>query len=87
MTDPEAPDVSEAVPTGAELTALDPAFRAGPYPLLTRLRAREPVHYDRVIGRWVLTRADDVERLLRDRTLSVDPRNANDGTYMRLNPF
>ena len=52
--------------------------------MLARLRAREPVHYDRLIGRWVLTRSDDVERLLRDRTTSVDPRNANEGTYMRI---
>jgi cytochrome P450 len=84
MSDRPAPDVSDAVPTGAELTALDPAFRRDPYPVLARLRAREPVHYDRVIGRWVLTRSDDVQRLLRDRTMSVDPRNANEGTYMRI---
>lgn len=72
------------VPTGVELTALDPTFRADPYPVLARLREREPVHYDGVIGRWVLTRQDDVDRLLRDRTLSVDPRKANEGTYMRV---
>ncbi len=84
MVDHTPPDASDAVPTGAELTALDPAFRADPYPVLERLRAREPVHYDRVIGRWVLTRSDDVERLLRDRSMSVDPRNANEGTYMRI---
>lgn len=84
MSDHHAHDARDAVPTGAELTALDPAFRADPYPVLARLRAREPVHYDRAIGRWVLTRSADVERLLRDRTTSVDPRNANEGTYMRI---
>jgi cytochrome P450 len=81
----ERPDAGRnRVPTGVELTALDPTFRADPYPVLARLREREPVHYDGVIGRWVLTRQDDVDRLLRDRTLSVDPRKANEGTYMRV---
>jgi hypothetical protein len=84
MVDSPPPDASDAVPTGAELIALDPTFRADPYPVLARLRAREPVHYDRAIGRWVLTRSDDVERLLRDRTTSVDPRNANERTFMRI---
>jgi hypothetical protein len=46
MADQHASDAL-AVPTGAELTALDPVFRADPYPVLARLRAREPVHYDR----------------------------------------
>jgi len=77
-------DGRDRVPTGVELTALDPTFRTDPYPALARLREREPVHYDGVIHRWVLTRQDDVDRLLRDRSLSVDPRKANEGTYMRV---
>jgi cytochrome P450 len=84
MPDPPAHQAPDALPTGAELTALDPAFRADPYPVLAHLRAREPVHYDRPIGRWILTRSADVERWLRDRTTSVDPRNANEGTFMRI---
>jgi cytochrome P450 len=72
------------VPTGAELTALDPAFRADPYPVLARLREREPVHYDRVIRRWILTRPPDIDSVLRDRTMSVDPRQASEGTYMHI---
>ena len=83
MTD-EHHDAPDSVPTGGELTALDPAFRADPYPVLARLREREPVHHDRVINRWVLTRPDDIDRVLRDRTMSVDPRKANEGTFMRI---
>jgi cytochrome P450 len=74
----------DPVPTGVELTPLDPAFRANPYPVLARLRAREPVHYDDAIKRWVLTRGGDVESLLSDRTMAKDGRKANEGTYMRL---
>src|SRR5262249_48149771 len=60
----------DRVPTGAELTALDPIFCADPHPVLARLREREPVHRDDVIKRWVLTRANDCERVLRDRTMA-----------------
>jgi cytochrome P450 len=84
MTDERAQDAPNRVPTGAELTALDPVFRADPYPVLTRLRQREPVHYDQLINRWVLTCAQDIDRVLRDRAMSVDPRKANEGTYMRI---
>ena len=84
MSDRPAPEAEDPVPTGVELTALDPAFRADPYPALARLRAREPVHHDRVIGRFIVTRPDDVERVLRDRAMSVDPRKANEGTFMRV---
>src|SRR5262245_29231475 len=84
MTDDRPPETSRPAPTGIELTALDPAFRTDPYPVLSDLRAREPVHYDQVINRWVLTRAQDIERVLRDRGMSVDPRKANPGTYMSI---
>jgi len=84
MIDQPAHDQGERTPTGAELTALDPMFRTDPHPVLARLRRDEPVHYDAVINRWVLTRHDDVERVLRDRTMSLDPHKANEGTYMRL---
>jgi cytochrome P450 len=84
MSDKPTPDASNPVPTGVELTALDPAFRTDPYPVLARLREREPVHYDSIIKRWVLTRQAEIDRVLRDRTMAVDARKANEGTYMRL---
>ena len=84
MSDERAPEALHGVPTGVELTALDPVFRADPYPVLARLREAEPVHYDRVIHRWVLTRAQDVDGVLRDRGMSVDPRKGNPGTYMSI---
>jgi cytochrome P450 len=78
---PEDPD---RIPTGVELTALDATFRTDPHPVLARLPRDEPAHYDGVINRWVLTRHDDVERVLRDRKMSLDPHKANERTYMRL---
>jgi cytochrome P450 len=84
MTGEQRDDALNRMATGAELTALDLAFRPNPYPAFARLREREPVHYDDVIKRWILTRQDDIESLFRDRTMSVDPLKANPGTYMRI---
>lgn len=80
----DPPTSGATVPTGVQLTALDPAFREDPYPVLARVRETEPVHYDSVLKRWVLTRAEDIEAVLRDRSLSVDGRRAAEGTYMKM---
>jgi cytochrome P450 len=72
------------VPTGVELTALDPAFREDPYGVLDVLRESDPVHRDTALKRWVVTRHDDVDRVVNDRSLSADPRKALPGTYMAL---
>jgi len=81
MTTEEAKTGPEAVPTGVELTALHPDFQSDPYPVLERLRRLDPVHHDTLLGRYVLTRHDDVDALLWDRSLSVDPRKAAPGTF------
>ena len=78
------PENESLVPTGVEVTALDERYRTNPYPVLEELREAEPVHHDEVLKRWVLTRHDDVDRVVSDRSLSADPRNAADGTYMSL---
>src|SRR5690349_7078379 len=75
---------SDSVPTGVAVTALDPAFQREPDPVLDVLREREPVHHDQQLKRWLLTRHDDVDALLRDRSLSADPRNGAPGTFMSL---
>lgn len=72
---------TDALPTGVELTPLAPTFQEDPYPTYDELRERAPVYHDPVFGRWLLTRQDDVEALLRNRELCVDPRKASDGTF------
>src|SRR5690348_11466273 len=54
----------------------DPEFAANPYPTLAIFRENEPVH-DSPIGTWMLFRYDDVLRVLRDPTLSVEDANAD----------
>ena len=59
--------------------AFDP-FEAGyvesPYEQYARLRATDPVHWSDLLSGWVLTRYDDVARILRDPTISVEIENA-----------
>ena len=77
----------EAVPTEIQLTALDPAFQADPYPILAKLRELEPVHHDTTLNRYVLTCHEDVDELLFDRSLSVDPRKAKPGSFESMFGF
>lgn len=73
------------VPTGIQITALDPEFRRDPYPMLEELRDAEPVHYDAIVKRWVLSDHDDIEALLKDKAMwAADARKALPGTYMAL---
>ncbi len=50
----------------------DPAFRINPYPLFARLRAANPVHWSPAVRGHVVTRYHDVQRAMRDPTLSAD---------------
>ncbi len=47
----------------------DPAFVADPYPVFRELRERHPVLFDERTDQWIVTRHEDVNRLLRDRRL------------------
>ncbi|MFI4986507.1 MAG: cytochrome P450 [Alphaproteobacteria bacterium] len=46
--------------------------RADPYPLMSRLRAEDPVHWSGRLGGWLLTRYADVRAALNDQRLSAD---------------
>lgn len=75
------PDSNEPLPTGFQLTALDPVYRERPHDYLDRLRAEDPVHRDTQLNRVFPTRYEDMRAVLSNRTLSVDPRNAPRGSY------
>ncbi|OAI41295.1 hypothetical protein AYO38_04070 [bacterium SCGC AG-212-C10] len=70
MSETSAPPL----PTGIQLTSLDPVYREDPHSILDRLRVEDPVHYNELMDSYFLTRYEDVFALLRDRDLSVDPR-------------
>jgi cytochrome P450 len=66
----------QPLPTGLQLTALDPVFRERPHDYLDRLREDDPVHWDVELDRLFLTRFEDARAVLSNRSLSVDPRKA-----------
>ena len=80
MTDPKNAD---QLPQGIQLTAIDPDFREDPYTILANLREHAPVHEDHELGRFVVTRHEDVKALLHDKEFYTDPRKANPGTFSR----
>jgi cytochrome P450 len=55
---------------------LDPEVLANPYPLYHRLRSESPVHWDPLLRVWVVTRYDDVIRVLRDFSAERTPTPA-----------
>lgn len=72
------------LPTGAVLSALDATYREQPNIVIDELRSKEPVHCDREFDRVVLTRAEDIESVMKDRTFVKDPRKSRPGSYIRL---
>jgi len=57
------------------LNPFEPGFFADPYSQYRLVRERDPVHLS-PIGAWALFRYDDVYRVLRDPSLSVEERHA-----------
>lgn len=69
-----------ATPVGTEATAalslhrlMEPEVLANPYPLFHRLRREDPVHWDPFLHCWVVTRYDDVQRVLHTFTAARTP--------------
>src|SRR6266478_2547872 len=60
-------------PTLSLFHLLDPEVLADPYPLYHRLRREDPVHWDSFLHAWVVTRYDDVVRVLRDFSAQRTP--------------
>lgn len=55
----------------------DPAVLNDPFPVFAQMRAHDPVHWNKRLKCWVLTRYDDVKQVLLDKEMSSD----------RLRPF
>ncbi|MBI1213023.1 MAG: cytochrome P450 [Alphaproteobacteria bacterium] len=72
---------SSDLPTGLQLTELDPGFRADPHPLLKRLRAEAPMHWDPVFGAYFMTRYNDIRAVVTDRGLLRDSDKAEEGAH------
>ena len=61
--------------SGVAYNPLSARVARDPYPVYEKLRARDPVHYSRLMNAWVFTRYRDADAILRDhRHFSSDPR-------------
>lgn len=60
-------------PTLSLYQLLDPVVLADPYPLFRRLREEDPVHWDPFLHAWVVTRYEDVLRVLHDFSAQRTP--------------
>src|SRR5688572_27067268 len=65
---------------------LDPEVLADPYPLYRRLRDEAPVHWDPFLHAWVVTRYNDVVRVLHDFSADRTP-TPDQLTRMGLSAF
>jgi cytochrome P450 len=72
-----------------ESPVLSEEYVLDPYPIIARLRREDPVHFVPGIGFWLVTRYDDVRRLLTDENVTNDPRAYEyfvpppEGSFMR----
>ena len=74
----------DKLPTGLELINLDETFRDDPYPVLKKLREREPIHHDTTLSRFIFTEYDEVKRILRESAYFSDPRKSREDSFARF---
>jgi cytochrome P450 len=60
------------MPAAVAFDPFEPGFTAWPYDQYQRLRVAEPVHWSELLCGWILTRYDDVSRILRDHAVSSE---------------
>lgn len=76
-------DNEKPLPSGIQLTAFDPVYRNTPEIYLDHLRVEAPIHHDVEANRFILTRADDVAAVLKNRRMNKDPDKSVPDSYMR----
>ncbi len=75
---------TQTPPLGAALSPMNPQYQENPFKLLDEVREAGRIHYDEMLGRYVVAQFDDVYAILNDRELFVDPRKAAEGTFNRM---
>jgi cytochrome P450 len=63
------PKAAAPIPAPTELDPSAPGYFEDPYPYLTALREAAPVHWSDALNSFVVTRYEDVHRLIRNRAL------------------
>ncbi|MEO8539904.1 MAG: cytochrome P450 [bacterium] len=73
-----------ATPLGMTLSPMNPEYQKDPFTLLDGVREEARVVRDDLLGRYIVGRFEDVQQILNDRDLAVDPRKAADGTFNKM---
>lgn len=80
LKSPDASTPKKSAPVLSLYHLLDHGVLADPYPLYHRLQSESPVHWDPFLRAWIVTRYDDVIRVLREfqaaRTPTPEQRTA-----------
>lgn len=69
------------LPLGFELTPLNPVYQDDPFTLLDQIREAGRIVHDPQMGRHIVGRFEDVQAILNDRDLAVDPRKATENSF------
>ncbi len=71
----------QAMPLGMKLSPMNPDYQKDPFTLLDDVREEARVIRDEFLGRYIVGRFEDVQAILNDRDLAVDPRKAAERTF------
>jgi cytochrome P450 len=66
---------------GMRLSPMNPEYQKDPYTLLDEVREQDRAVKDDMLGRYIVGRFDDVQKILNDRDLMVDPRKAEENGF------
>ena len=67
---------------GMSLSPVNPDYQKDPFTLLDEVREQGRAVYDEMFGRYIVSRFEDVQAILNDRDLNVDPRKADESSLM-----
>lgn len=67
---------------GMGLSPANPEYQKDPFTLLDDVREQGRAVYDELFGRYIVGRFEDVQQILNDRDLNVDPRKADESSFM-----
>ena len=66
---------------GMRLSPMNPEYQKDPYTLLDEVREQDRAVKDDFLGRYIVGRFEDVQQILNDRDLMVDPRKAEENGF------
>src|ERR1043165_7738131 len=73
-----------AAALGMKLSPMNPDYQKDPFTLLDDVREEARIIRDDILGRYIVGRFEDVQQILNDRDLAVDPRKAAEGTFNQM---